>query len=266
MNQRTVFVLPFVFLALLLVALLALGLPPSSEQTALAAESVGDSAAQIAQEVTRIVTVEVTRVVTVVVTPTATPLPPTATPLAPEDTVDDDPFIGAADAPVKVVEFSDYQCGFCRRFYDETLFPLTDRYGDLIQFVYRDFPIFGQPSIEAAIAAECSGDQDQYWGFHNAIFDSQASSDRPELNRATFSAIAVSLELDLDAWNACFDDEATYNEVIADAIDGDAWGVTGTPTFFINGQAIVGAQPYEVFVQIIDAELVALGIEPPDEG
>ncbi|HLA44393.1 MAG TPA: thioredoxin domain-containing protein, partial [Aggregatilineales bacterium] len=183
--------------------------------------------------------------------------------LPPEMTVDDDHFIGMENAPVKVVEFSDYRCGFCRRFYETTLKPLTDHYGDLIQFVYRDFPIFGEESINGAMAAECSGDQGKFWEYHNALFDEVALENARPLNRETLQEIAGSLELDVDTWSVCFDGEEVYNEVVIDAVTAQQWGVTGTPTFFINGKALVGAQPIEVFIQLIDAELMAQGIEPP---
>jgi protein-disulfide isomerase len=210
-----------------------------------------------------VVTVEVTRLVTVIVTPTFTPLPPTSTPLPPEITVDDDPFLGSETAAVKVVEFSDYRCGFCRRFYDEMLFPLTEHYGDNIQFVYRDFPIFGEESLNGAIAAECAGDQDMFWAYHNAIFDNQLSDAPLPLIEETLVAMAETLELDVESWQACFDSDEAYDEVVVDALTAQNWEVTGTPTFFINGKRLVGAQPIENFFRFIDAELVAMGIEPP---
>jgi protein-disulfide isomerase len=206
------------------------------------------------------VTVEVTRVVTVVVTPTHTPVP-TVPPA--EIMVDDDPFLGAEDAPVKIVEFSDYRCGYCLAFYHETLFQLIDHYGDNIQFVYRDFPIFGEESVNGALAAECADDQDAFWLFHNAIFDNQALEEPLPLDEPTLLAMAESLELDIDTWQTCLASDEAYDEMVIDAVLAQNLGVRGTPAFFVNKQRLPGAQPLEAFMQVIDAELLALGIEPP---
>lgn len=272
MNTRIRAFLPFLLIPILLIGALMVGLPGAPHRTQaedapaapIIAPLQADDATPIVVTVEVPVTVEVTRIVTVIVTPTFTPLPPTPTPLPPDMTVDDDHFIGSADAPVKVVEFSDYRCGFCRRFYSQTLFTLTTHYGDLIQFVYRDFPIFGQESINGALAAECSGDQGKFWEYHNLLFDNEAREQPLPLVQEHLAQWALDLDLDLDAWTACFTSEAAYNEVVIDAITAQDWGVTGTPTFFINGKALVGAQPLEVFIQVIDRELTALGIEPPE--
>jgi protein-disulfide isomerase len=164
---------------------------------------------------------------------------------------------------VKVVEFSDFQCGFCGRFYANTLEPLTTRYGDLIQFVYRDYPIFGEPSVLSGMAAECAGDQGQFWPYHSLIFDNSSLPAPLPLEYASFLTWAQQLELDTDQWATCMNDPATRQEIELDFAAGRTWGITGTPTFFINGQILVGAHPIETFIEFIDRELVALGIEPP---
>jgi len=272
MNQTLKTILPLAMIPVLLFIAFVVGMPSTTTQAVenpdpaltnpiVAQDDEGDSEEIV---VTVEVTREVTREVTVVVTPTFTPLPPTPTPLPPELTVDDDHFIGDEDAPVKVVEFSDFQCGFCARFYQQTLTPLTEHYGDLIQFVYRDYPIFGDESVLSAMGAECAGDQGLYWEFHNLIFDAVSSQERPPLNVETLTGFAVNLELDTDEWSACIDDEATFEEIVIDANTARDWGVTGTPTFFVNGQRLVGAQPLEVFFDIIDAELIEAGYEPPE--
>jgi protein-disulfide isomerase len=164
---------PIFLIPLLIGGVILMGLP-NTEAVELPEESIsqvqqeGDEPVVVTVEVP--VTVEVTRIVTVVVTPTYTPLPPT-----PDwRDEDDDAFLGSPDAPVKVVEFSDFRCGFCRLFYHTTLQPLTQHYGDLIQFVYRDFPIFGAESINGALGAECAGDQGKFWEFHNMLFDNES--------------------------------------------------------------------------------------------
>lgn len=202
--------------------------------------------------------VEVTRVVAL--EPTLAPSP-TAIPA--ENTIDDDPYMGSASAVVKVVEFSDFQCSFCGRFYVNTLEPLTARYGDLIQFVYRDYPIFGEPSFQSAMAAECAADQGEFWPYHSLIFDNLQQQTPLPLEYGTFLTWAQQLELDTDQWANCMNDPATRQEIELDLASGRTWGITGTPTFFINGQILVGAHPIETFIQLIDQELVAQGIEPP---
>ena len=272
MNSYLRTFLPFLLIPILIGGAIMVGLPTTqADQTApsqplpVAQDGGGDDVEPTAVVVTVEVpvTVEVTRQVTVIVTPTFTPLPPTPTPITPIDTIDDDPFLGSADAPVKVVEFSDYQCGFCARFYDTTLIPLTERYGDLIQFVYRDYPIFGDASVYGALSAECAGDQGKFWEYHNMIFDNSLAEQPLELSVENYEAWAVELELDMDEWNACLLDEATLEEVRNDAVTAQAWGVTGTPAFFINGKIYVGARPLETFIEVIDAELRLLGYEIP---
>ena len=80
------------------------------------------------------------------------------------------PTIGSPDAPIVMIEFSDFQCGFCKRFHDQTFQPLLDEYGDQILFVYRDMAILGQTSIDSALAAQCAFEQDQFWEMHDLLF------------------------------------------------------------------------------------------------
>lgn len=263
MKQLRIF-LPFAIVPLLIGVAVWVGLPTSQasslepqESAVIVAQESGDGSEPI------VVTVEVTRVVTVVVTPTNTPLPPTATPVAIEDSVDDDHFLGAADAPIKIVEFSDYQCGYCARFYVETLRPLNDRYGEMIQFVYRDYPIFGDASVLGAMSAECAGDQGKFWEYHNQIFDDHTSETPSDLTFETYQKWATDLGLDYEAWMVCMNDPATLDEIRNDALTGQEWGITGTPTFFVNGLKLVGAHPLETFITLIDRELLARGIQPP---
>lgn len=176
--------------------------------------------------------------------------------------VANNPSMGAADAPVTIIEFSDFRCGFCGRFARETLQPLLDSYDEnQVQFVYRDFVIFGQQSYEAALAAECAHDQDQFWPFHNMIFDNQQ-----DLSRDLYVSWAGDLEMDVDQFTACYDGQVHRDEITADYEYGRSLGLTGTPTFFINGRAVSGAQPVEVFKQIIDAELASASGDAPSAG
>jgi len=162
------------------------------------------------------------------------------------------PSRGSADAPVTVIEFSDFRCSFCKRFHDTTFDPLLEQYGDQVQFVVRDFPIFGQASYEAALAAECADDQGKYWEYYDSLF-----ADQTTFTRDDFLARAETLGLDVDTFTTCFDDETHLQEIVADYQAGEALGVGGTPTFFVNGRPLVGAQPIDAFISVIEEELAA---------
>lgn len=163
---------------------------------------------------------------------------------------DDDPSIGPEDAPVVIVEFSDFNCSFCKRFHDTTLQPLLEQYEGQIRFVYRDFAILGDTSITSAIASECAYDQDRFWDYHDLLFANQGNFSRDNL-----IGYATQLELDVDQFTVCIDDQVHLDDVRADSAAAQQIGARGTPAFLINGQFVSGAQPYEVFVQLIDAEL-----------
>ncbi|MCC6613885.1 MAG: DsbA family protein [Anaerolineae bacterium] len=166
--------------------------------------------------------------------------------------VANNPSRGPADAPVTVIEFSDFRCSFCKRFHDTTFDPLLEQFGDEVQFVVRDFPIFGQASYEAALASECAHDQGKYWEYYDSLF-----ADQTTFTRDGFLARAEALELDIPAFTTCFDDQTHLQEIVADYQAGEALGVGGTPTFFVNGRPLVGAQPIEAFVSVIQEELGA---------
>ena len=177
------------------------------------------------------------------------------TPGAPEEptrfeiSTDDDPSLGPEDAPITIVEFSDFRCPYCSVFHQETFDALMAQYPDQIHFVYRDFPVVG--GFEAALAAECADEQGAFWEFHNLLFSGEYSN----LDRDAFTAYAEQLDLDVEGLLACVDEERYGDEVEADARYASGLGITGTPTFFINGIPMVGAQPLEAFVQIIEYEL-----------
>lgn len=171
-----------------------------------------------------------------------------------EVSVDDDPAHGPADAPITIIEFSDFNCQYCGRFARDTLPLLRQNYGDQIHFVYRDFAILGPTSVDAAIASECANDQDAFWVYHDLLFANQGNFSQESL--ITYAAQA---ELNTERFTACLTDSAMRQEVLADTAEAQRLGATGTPTFFINGRPVVGAQPYEVFVSVIDAELAGAG-------
>jgi protein-disulfide isomerase len=163
---------------------------------------------------------------------------------------DDDPSIGPDTAPITIIEFSDFNCPYCKRWQTNTFFPLLDAYPDQIRFVYRDFPVTSQESFIAAQAANCAGEQGDYWRFHDALLTGDLG-----LGRAAYSQYAESLGIDAQALLACVDSGRYADEVEADARYAASLGVSGTPTFFINGIPMVGAQPLAQFAQVIEGEL-----------
>ena len=167
-----------------------------------------------------------------------------------EVSVDDDPVLGPADAPITIVEFSDFNCPYCEKWHVETFEPLLAAYPDQIRFVYRDFPITSAESLVAAQAAQCAGDQDAYWPFHDALL-----SGGLDLGRQAYEEYATRLGLNVQALLACIDSEKYRSEVESDARYAASLGASGTPTFFINGLPLVGAQPLAQFQAVIDQEL-----------
>jgi protein-disulfide isomerase len=159
--------------------------------------------------------------------------------------------LGPADAPITIVEFSDYQCPFCRRWHDEVYEPLLAAYPGKIRLVYRHLPLTSihPDAMSAAEAAMCAGEQDAYWPFHEKLFSSES------LGNSTYIQYAQDLGLDMGTFESCLSDHKYQQAVQADSDFAINLGIRSTPTFFINGLAIVGAQPLDVFKQVIDKEL-----------
>ncbi len=163
--------------------------------------------------------------------------------------------LGPAEAPVEIVEFGDFSCGFCGRFHRDTLPLIRDTYGDQVRFIYRDFPILGETSTRAALAARCAGAQGRFWPFHDLLFENQESLGEVGI----FLNFAVSLDLDPQAFNDCLTTQQPLESIAADFRDAQALGIRGTPAFFINGRPLLGARDFSEFMVIIDEELAAAG-------
>ena len=164
--------------------------------------------------------------------------------------IDDDTIKGPEDAPITIIEFSDYECPFCVRA-EPTLDKIFEEYPDKIRLVYRDFPLgFHTNAQKAAEATECAGEQDKFWEMHDKLFDEGV-----EGGVISFKQFADDLGLDTQEFDSCLDSGEMESEVQKDMSDGQSAGVTGTPAFFINGVKLVGAQPFESFKEIIDREL-----------
>jgi len=162
--------------------------------------------------------------------------------------VDDDPSIGPEDAPITIVEFSDYACGYCRRFHEQTFEVLLEKYPDQIRFVYRDLPVVG--GYEAAQAAECADEQGSFWEFHDLLFTGGLG-----LDENAYREYAETIGIDADALMECVNEDRYAMEVEEDAQYALGLGANGTPTFFINGIPLIGARPISDFEAIIESEL-----------
>jgi protein-disulfide isomerase len=160
------------------------------------------------------------------------------------------PSKGPANAPIELIEFSDFQCPFCQRA-DPTVRQVLSTYGDKIRLVYRHYPLPNHPFARpAAEAAACAGDQGKFWPYHDRLFASPS-----KLSDADLKQHAADLGLNTAQFNSCVDTHKLKALVDADVKEGEEAGVNGTPAFYINGRMISGAQPFEVFKKIIDEEL-----------
>lgn len=166
--------------------------------------------------------------------------------------------MGAADAPVVMVNYSEFQCPFCGRFARDTAPELIERYVEpgLLRIEWRDFPYLGEESTRAALAARAAAAQDAFWEFHDALFADQA--DTPNSGKLTedyLIGLARDLDLDMPRFEDDFHDGAGEAAIRVDFDEGLSIGVNGTPTFLVNGTPVVGAQPLDVFVQTIETAI-----------
>ena len=159
--------------------------------------------------------------------------------------------LGPEDAPITIVEFSDFQCPFCRRWHEEVYEPLLASYPGQIRIVYRHLPLTSihPEAFSAAEASMCAGEQDAFWQYHEKLFSSE------NLGSEVYTQYAQDLKLDITTFEACMTDHKYQAAIQKDSDFALDLGIRSTPTFFINGLAIVGAQPLDAFKQVIDKEL-----------
>ena len=170
-----------------------------------------------------------------------------------EVSIDDDAVKGDVNAPVTIIEFTDYECPFCSRHYTSTMPQLQKEYIDTgkVKYVVRDFPLgFHTQAQKSAEAAECAGEQGKYFEMHDKLFDNGVQG-----GVSSFKQFAGQIGLNQGDFDSCLDSDKMASEVQKDSQDGQKYGVQGTPAFFINGRLISGAQPFSAFKQAIDAEL-----------
>ena len=164
------------------------------------------------------------------------------------------PSRGPKNAPVTIVEFSDFQCPFCGRV-EPTLKQIEDEYKGKVRIVWKNQPLSfhpnAMPAAEAAMAAYEQGN-DKFWAMHDKLFANQTA-----LGPQLYEQVAREIGLDVSKWKSSVESHAASAAIQADMSAGSAVGASGTPTFFINGKRVVGALPFESFKQVIDAELAA---------
>lgn len=168
-----------------------------------------------------------------------------------EVSADDDPMRGSPEATVTIVEFADYNCGYCRKIYPTLVELIEEDYAGQVNLVYRDYPLSGGArGLEPTIAANCADAQGKYWEMHHELMSASNYSE------TALMAYARAIELDADAFEACISNpEAQIPEILNDFEAGRSVGVSGTPAFFINGIPLSGAVPKDQFVTIIEREL-----------
>lgn len=178
---------------------------------------------------------------------------PTPTPSAAKVDVkvsSDDNIRGNKNAPITIVEFSDFQCPYCSRFHT-TMKRVMENYPDKVRWVYKHFPLDSIHPVarKAAEASECAGDQDKFWEYADAVFDSS------RLTESSLLVIAKDIGLNVSKFDSCLKAGTHSAKVEADLQQGSKAGVRGTPGNFINGQSVPGAVPYEQIEAIIESLL-----------
>jgi protein-disulfide isomerase len=169
------------------------------------------------------------------------------------------PAKGPADAPVTIVEFSDFQCPFCRRA-GPTLEKIQEVYGSSVRIVWKHHPLDMHRDAPAAHRASVAAQQQgKFWEFHDKLFDNQES-----LDLETFKQHARDLGMDLARFEQDLSSPETTKPIDADTAEARSLGVTGAPAFFINGRYLRGAKPFEDFARLISAELSRLGLPVPE--
>ena len=172
------------------------------------------------------------------------------------------PVLGSDSAPITLVEFGDYQCFYCNRFFHTTEPDIEKNYVDTgkVKMIFKDFTIIGQDSINAAHAAHCAQEEGKFWEFHDILYNNWTGENNGWASPSNIAGFAKQLELDEENFSSCMS-EARYLSVIKTSnSDAKTLGLTGTPGFFVIGPdnsitKLSGAQPYEVFEEIFSSKL-----------
>jgi len=172
------------------------------------------------------------------------------------------PVLGDPNAPITLVEFGDYQCFFCNKFFHDTESNIIKNYVETgkVKIIFKDFTIIGPDSITAAQATHCANDQGKYWEFHDKLYNQWTGENNGWASVDSIKKYAIDLKLDTDMFDECLDSKKYQSMVVSSNSDAKTLGLTGTPGFFVIGTdnqitKIGGAQPFEVFQRIFESEL-----------
>jgi protein-disulfide isomerase len=177
-------------------------------------------------------------------------------------TANGSPYLGDENAPITLIEFGDYQCFFCNKFFHETEQGILENYVNTgkVKIIFKDYTIIGPDSITAAHGAHCASDQGKFWEFHDTLYNNWGGENNGWASSDNVHGFAQNLNLDMEEFSECMQNKIHQSKIILSGQDAQTLGLTGTPAFFVIGidnkvTKIPGAQPYEVFQKIFDDEL-----------
>jgi len=178
---------------------------------------------------------------------------------------DDPRALGDVDAPVVMVEWADFLCPFCGVFARDTEPELIERYVEtgILRIEWRDLPFQGEEAVLAAIGGQAAAEQDAFWAYHEVMFAADLRRGDGRMSREFLLEVAAELDLDVEAFDAALDDPALTEQAQAEAVQAQSLGITGTPAFIVGGYPLVGAQPLEAFVNVIENAAIEAGAELP---
>ena len=177
-------------------------------------------------------------------------------------TGDSSPILGAKDAPITMIEFGDYQCFYCHKFFNNTESDIVKNYVDTgkVKMIFKDFTIIGQDSVTAANAAHCAQEQGKFWEYHDVLYNNWSGENTGWVSATNLVQFAKQVGLNQDQFNQCMTHTKYMSVVQGSVSDANTLGLTGTPDFFIiapdnSVTKVVGAEPYDVFDQIFKSKL-----------
>jgi len=155
-------------------------------------------------------------------------------------------WLGTEKPQITIVEFADYACTYCQKSHPK-IREISLKYKDSVKYIFRDYPINTEHSIKLALAARCAGEQKMFWQAHDKIFQNPGISEDADIKK-----LIKTIGVKADKFDSCYDSEKYLTDIKKDLSDGHKIGITGTPTWFINGNLIKGDIPQDVFIKIID--------------
>jgi protein-disulfide isomerase len=171
------------------------------------------------------------------------------------------PYLGDANAPITIVEFGDYQCFYCNKFFHDTEDQIYESYikTGKAKMIFKDFTIIGPDSIVAAHAAHCADEQGKFWEYHDTLYNNWNGENNGWASQENQIRFAQGLGLNMDAFSECMSSERHTQKIQASTNDAQTLGLSGTPGFFIIGPnnnvvRIPGAQPFDVFVNVLESD------------